>query len=155
MSEADTFTALKFGIFTAEDIKHRWITNDNSKFVSLPNEVKVRWLELLRDRYLPEVSLDRQCEFLEEINSCIERPRNGDYSNRPSISMFFSFGSGVDTLLYSFLSFSTFPSPFFSSFFTAKIMNDLKIDAKLLNDAIKEYMNIIFNNLPKEKYVQE
>ena len=136
MTETDTFTALKFGTFTAEDIKHRWVTNDNSKFVSLPNEVKVRWLELLRDRYVAEkVIPEKRTEFINEANQYIKRARSGDYSVSfvsfvSSFSSFFSF--------YSAFSFSSFSSSSYSISFTEEVMNELAIDSKLLNKAIRE-----------------
>ena len=132
MTEANTFATLKFGIFTADDIKQRWVTNNNSKFTSLPNEVRVRWLELLRDRYLSKISSVSQGEFLRTVNSCIEKAKDGDYGFSYSHS-FFSF-----SLSYSFFSFATFS---FAAFFADEVMNELKADAKLLNDAIKEYSN--------------
>ena len=144
MSEADTFTALKFGIFTAEDIKHRWITNDNSKFVSLPNEVKVRWLELLRDRYVGKVIPERETEFFNKTNRYIELAKSGDYSSfyssfysSASFSSFSSFFSSIS----SFSSFSSFSSSYSEADFTQDVMIELAIDASLLNDAIKEYSN--------------
>ncbi len=45
-----TFNKLKFGYFTTEDIKQRWITKDNSKFAALPIEIKLRWIDLLVER---------------------------------------------------------------------------------------------------------
>ena len=130
MTETDTFTALKFGTFTAEDIKHRWVTNDNSKFVSLPNEVKVRWLELLRDRYVAEkVIPEKRTEFINEANQYIKRARSGDYSVPFFAPFTFSFSSLSFGTLFSFSSFSE------------EVMNELAIDSKLLNDAIKEYSN--------------
>ena len=136
MTETDTFTVLKFGTFTAEDIKQRWITNDNSKFTSLPNEVKVRWLELLRDRYAEKVIPERKTEFINEANRYIELAESGDYSSVSYASSFYFF-SFFDTFYSSFSSFCTL----FSSSFSEELMNNLAIDASLLNDAIKEYSN--------------
>ena len=135
MTETDTFTALKFGTFTAEDIKHRWITNDNSKFTSLPNEVKIRWIELLRDRYVGKVIPNIRIDFINKTNRYIELAKSGDYSSSSFVS-FFSFVSFV-----SFGSYTSFSASFSFGDFTEEVMNNLAIDANLLNDAIKEYSN--------------
>ena len=141
MTETDTFAALKFGTFTADDIKHRWVTNDNSKFESLPNEVKVRWLELLRDRYVEKVIPERKTEFFNKTNQYIKRARSGDYSV-PFFSFSFpSFVSFVSFFSFSSISFFSFSSTSFSEAdFTQEVMNELAIDSSLLNDAIKEFI---------------
>ena len=137
MDQFDTFAVLKFGTFTADDIKHRWITGNNSKFASLPNEVKIRWLELLRDRYAGKVIPARKTEFINEANRHIEKAESGDYSDP-----FFA----SSTTFYSFVSFSSFCTlfsfysvSFSSADFTQEVMNKLAIDSKLLNKAIREY----------------
>ena len=138
MTETDTFSALKFGTFTADDIKQRWITGDNSKFVSLPNEVKVQWLELLRDRHKSLVSSDMQDTFLKSVNSCIEKARNGNYAfSIPFYSSFYLFSFS------SFVSFTSFSTSFSTCvhYFTDDVINELATDAGILNDIIKEHVN--------------
>ena len=142
MDQFDTFAVLKFGTFTADDIKHRWITGNNSKFASLPNEVKIRWLELL-DRYVAEkVIPEKRTEFINKTNRYIELAKSGDYSSfyssfysSASFSSFSSFFSSFCTLF----SFGTFSSSYSEADFTQEVMNELAIDSKLLNKAIREY----------------
>ena len=136
MTETDTFAALKFGTFTADDIKHRWLTNDNSKFTSLPNEVRVRWLELLRDRYVGKVIPERKTEFINKASQFIEKATSGDYSSVSYASYSYFFNS----FSFTFYSFSPFPS-FSSGDFTEEVMIELATDAQLLNKAIREYSN--------------
>jgi hypothetical protein len=131
-SECDTFIAIKYGIFTAEDIKQRWLTKDSSKFTSLPNEIKIRWIELLRDRYLNEVDVDMRDRFISVVNNYIFQARNGDFTY---FSYFFSFFPSFINSNPSFFAYTYYPEKF-----TDEIMDKLAIDAGILNKIIREYV---------------
>ncbi len=63
INSAHTFNVLKYGYFTAEDIKQRWVTGDNSKFADLPIKVKLAWIDLLVMRYRPHMFKCEETNF--------------------------------------------------------------------------------------------
>jgi hypothetical protein len=138
-TEFDTFAAIRYGYFTAEDIRRRWLTGDRSKFISLPLDIKVHWMELLCDRYADKVSNDNKKEFIEEANVYIDKARYGHFSSLfNSLILFFNTSF--------FFSINTFISPVLYShgdaarFFTDEVMRNLEMDVELLNKAIREYI---------------
>jgi hypothetical protein len=136
-SEIDTLAALRYGIFTAEDIRQRWMSNDNSKFTSLPNEVKICWLKLLRDRYVDEVFVEYRTDFLSQTNTYIGTVKDGGFPTRfTNFTVFTSF-------FLSFFLCANYPTATIGSYIFADevVINNLAIDAELLNKAIKENIN--------------
>lgn len=150
MTEDDTFRYLKYGKFTANDIKARWIDND-MRIPNLALQIRLNWIDKLYDAYKSEAKdINEYDQYFDLLKKFVKGEiTKEEFRSLSSLSLWLSLLSMSSSVLSS-LSSSLSPLVLSSLSSSSALpttwlprqswsMSNLQQDADLLNETIGEY----------------